>query len=127
MYGNRELATDIFTESSKKGKWLKTFGSEAVQGLFGGKLDFATSAFNPKKLDKPSMRKILFGQLKEWCCNLEANKTSFMGGDEPNLGDLALFGAFYNFKGTNFMKEVLLGSNIGNWYAKMEAMTVTRN
>jgi microsomal prostaglandin-E synthase 2 len=47
----------------------------------------------------------------------------FMGGDKPNLADLAMFGVLSAIKGTDTYNDLVLNSNIGQWLSRM-ALTV---
>lgn len=43
----------------------------------------------------------------------------FMGGDRPNLADLAVYGVLTAVKGTPTYNDVVLNSNIGQWLSRM--------
>lgn len=43
----------------------------------------------------------------------------FLGGEEPNLADLAVFGVVRSVVGTDTFNDVMHNSDIGNWYEQM--------
>ena len=47
----------------------------------------------------------------------------FLGGDKPNLADLAMFGVLSAIRGTDTYNDLVLYSNIGQWLSRM-AQTV---
>lgn len=48
---------------------------------------------------------------------------AFMGGDKPDLADLAMFGVLSAIRGTDTYNDLVLNSNIGQWLSRM-AQTV---
>lgn len=43
----------------------------------------------------------------------------FLGGDKPNLADLAMYGVLSAIKGTDTYNDLILNSNIGQWLSRM--------
>jgi microsomal prostaglandin-E synthase 2 len=43
----------------------------------------------------------------------------FLGGDEPCLADLAVFGVVRAVTGTDTFNDLMQSSSIGAWYARM--------
>lgn len=43
----------------------------------------------------------------------------FLGGDAPNLADLAVFGVLQAIRGTDTYNDVVLHSSIGPWLSRM--------
>lgn len=43
----------------------------------------------------------------------------FLGGDQPCLADLAVFGVVRSVTGTDTFNDLMQSSDIGGWYARM--------
>jgi microsomal prostaglandin-E synthase 2 len=56
----------------------------------------------------------------------KGNSRTFMGGNAPNLADLALYGAINSFVGCTAFKEMREQSNIGEWYDAVHEAVVQR-
>jgi len=49
----------------------------------------------------------------------------FMGGPEPNLADLSLYGAITSFEGCPAYDDMRANTQIGDWYDAMKTMVST--
>uniref|UniRef100_A0A914C4S8 GST C-terminal domain-containing protein n=1 Tax=Acrobeloides nanus TaxID=290746 RepID=A0A914C4S8_9BILA len=59
-------------------------------------------------------RQAIYDACKKWM-KAKGDRV-FMGGKEPNLADLALYGAINSFVGCTAFKEMREHSDIGTWY-----------
>lgn len=66
------------------------------------------------------------GHLYEACdkftSELERKKTKFMGGKEPNLADLAVFGILSSMEGCQAFKDCLENTKIGSWFNDLKGL-----
>jgi microsomal prostaglandin-E synthase 2 len=46
--------------------------------------------------------------------------TNFMGGDTPDLSDLAVYGVLSSIEGCNTFQDLLQHTTIGTWYYSMK-------
>ncbi|KAK6032525.1 glutaredoxin [Ostertagia ostertagi] len=60
-------------------------------------------------------RQELKDAFEEWMNAIGPNRT-FMGGDKPNLADLAMYGAMTAFAGCGAFKEAIESSSIKHWF-----------
>lgn len=67
------------------------------------------------------LREALYGDANEFIAAVGSKP--FMGGDKPNLADLAMFGVLSAIRGTDTYNDLVLNSNIGQWLSRM-AQTV---
>lgn len=54
---------------------------------------------------------------------IEAQRTPFLGGQHPNLADLAVYGVLNSIEGCSAFRDLLNNTNIGSWYFKMKEAT----
>jgi len=66
------------------------------------------------------LRAALLGAANEWSDAVGEGRT-FMGGDEPNLADLSMFGVIRSITGTDTFMDMLHQSRISGWYESMMA------
>lgn len=57
-------------------------------------------------------------QIGKWTAALDTRK--FMGGDSPNLADIALFGVLRAVKGFDTYRDVLEHTELRPWLERME-------
>jgi microsomal prostaglandin-E synthase 2 len=72
-----------------------------------------------KKHNIEDERRDIFRAADEWVNAVGVRK--FMGGDKPNLADLAVFGVLRPIRNMQTGRELMENSKIGPWYARMEA------
>lgn len=57
----------------------------------------------------------LYDACDKWTKELEKKKTKFLGGNEPNLADLNVFGVLNSMEGCQAFKDCLQNTKIGEW------------
>lgn len=73
---------------------------------------------------KDDVRQSLYDECNNWVKAINAKGTKFMGGDCPNLADLAVYGVLSSIEGCSAFKDCLDHTKIGKWYFPMkEAVT----
>lgn len=59
------------------------------------------------------VRQHLYDACNRWTRALDKKKTKFLGGKQPNLADLSLFGALSSVEGSAAFRDVLDNTQIG--------------
>ncbi|KAI9113394.1 hypothetical protein K1719_015919 [Acacia pycnantha] len=92
---------------------------ERLTAKYGGA---AAMYFVSKKLKKKhniaDERAALYGAAEEWVDALKGRK--FLGGSNPNLADLAVFGVLRPIRHLKSGKDMVEHTKIGKWYSDME-------
>jgi len=116
---------DSFRWFSKFGNWEENFPTwERVFVVYVGAaaMYFIGKRLKKKHSLKPDVRQSLYDSCNEWLRGKGSQRT-FMGGDKPNLADLAVYGALTSFEGTMAFADLLQHTAIGPWfYATKEAV-----
>eukprot|EP00960_Hanusia_phi_P026012 746011-Hanusia_phi.AAC.4 len=71
--------------------------------------------------DKSALRIALNSFLEQWMSAV--GNREMMGGAEPNLADLAVFGVLRSVEGSETFKEVLEQTRVSSWYHRVAAAT----
>lgn len=69
---------------------------------------------------KDDVRLSLYDECNYWVRSINAKKTQFMGGRQPNLSDLAVYGILSSIEGCIAFQDLLDNSKIGSWYFSMK-------
>ena len=64
-------------------------------------------------------RQALYEEVGNWTAALGSRK--FMGGEQPNLADLAFFGVLRAVKGFDTHRDVMEHTTLRPWFERMEA------
>jgi microsomal prostaglandin-E synthase 2 len=62
------------------------------------------------------VRQSLFQEVNYFLKSVRAKGGAFMGGDEPNLADLAVYGCLNSIEGTRAFAELTSNTQAGVWY-----------
>ncbi|EDV96786.1 prostaglandin E synthase 2 [Drosophila grimshawi] len=62
------------------------------------------------------VRSHMYDALHKWTTDLKKRNTKFMGGKQPGLSDLAVFGVLSSMEGCQTFKDCLQDTNIGKWF-----------
>uniref|UniRef100_A0A8C1DWW7 Prostaglandin E synthase 2-like n=1 Tax=Cyprinus carpio carpio TaxID=630221 RepID=A0A8C1DWW7_CYPCA len=68
------------------------------------------------------VRQDLYKAVNDWVLAIGKNK-KFMGGDQPNLADLAVFGVLRVMEGLQAFDEMMEHTKVKNWYRRMQKAT----
>lgn len=86
--------------------------------LAGAVLMWKVGQGMPKKYNiEGDLREALYADANSFVAAVGNKK--FLGGDKPNLADLAVFGVLQAIRGTDTYNDVVLNSNIGQWLSRM--------
>lgn len=66
------------------------------------------------------VRMHLYDACNQWTNAIDKNKTKFLGGKEPNLADLNVFGVLNSMEGCQAFKDCLQNTKIGPWFNAMK-------
>jgi len=69
---------------------------------------------------KNDVRQSLYDECNEWVKAVEKNGHKFMGGNKPNLADLAVYGILSSIEGCMAFKDVRENTKIDTWYGNMK-------
>lgn len=69
---------------------------------------------------KEDVRQSLYDECNYWTRSIANKGTKFMGGEQPNLSDLAVFGVLSSIEGCTAFGDLLANSNIRGWYVAMK-------
>lgn len=71
---------------------------------------------------KDDVRQDLYKAVNDWVAAIGKNKT-FMGGDQPNLADLSVFGVLRVMEGLQAFDDMMEHTKVKNWYRRMQKAT----
>ncbi|XP_069093092.1 prostaglandin E synthase 2 isoform X2 [Pleurodeles waltl] len=96
----------------------------AVEGFFGKYFGAAAMFIIGKRLKsrhnlQDDVRQDLYKAANDWVKAIGKHRP-FMGGDQPNLADLAVYGVLRVTEGLQTFDDVMSNSKIGPWYLRME-------
>lgn len=63
----------------------------------------------------------IYDACDKWMNTLEKKKTTFLGGNEPNLADLSVYGVLCSMEGCEAFKDCLDNTSIGKWFYEVKA------
>jgi microsomal prostaglandin-E synthase 2 len=119
IYRTPRQALEAFQSFSVTGEWDRTFnvverwfiiGVGATAMYFIGKL--LIKRYNLKD----DVRESLYDACNTWM-ELVKKNGQFMGGSEPNLADLAVYGELNAIEGCEAFRDLLHNTRIGAWYS----------
>ncbi|EDW79622.1 uncharacterized protein Dwil_GK20317 [Drosophila willistoni] len=122
-------AFETFEWFAKAGEWDVHFPKwERDLMVYGG----ATAMWGIAKILKrrhglsDDVRSHMYDALNNWTRELKKKNTKFMGGKQPGLADLAIFGILSSMEGCQTFKDCLESTNIGKWFYDVKEV-VTQN
>lgn len=65
---------------------------------------------------KDDVRQSLYDAANEWTGILKKKGTKFLGGGQPNLADVAVYGVLSSIEGCQAFQDLRNHSDIGVWY-----------
>lgn len=69
---------------------------------------------------KDDVRQSFYDELNTWTDAVKSHGGIFMGGENPNLSDLAVYGILKSIEGCDAFKDALQNTNIRPWYEAMK-------
>lgn len=71
---------------------------------------------------KDDVRQSLYDECNVWVKAIEQNGGKFLGGNKPNLADLAVYGILSSIEGCMAFKDVRENTKIDTWYTSMKTV-----
>ncbi|KJH40949.1 glutaredoxin [Dictyocaulus viviparus] len=120
VYRTPKEALETFKWFSEFGKWEENFTAWNVTlaKYLGAFIMYIVAKRLKAKHKITDERKALFDAFTEWMDAIGPERR-FLGGEEPNLADLAMYGAMVAFSGCSAFKEVAASAPIMRWYTAM--------
>ncbi|XP_077302214.1 prostaglandin E synthase Su(P) [Arctopsyche grandis] len=69
---------------------------------------------------KDDVRLSLYDECNQWTRELKRNGSPYMGGESPDLSDLAVYGVLSSIEGCDAFKDTMDHTKIGIWYYRMK-------
>ncbi|KAF2897934.1 hypothetical protein ILUMI_08242 [Ignelater luminosus] len=123
VYRTREEALQAFSWFSDVGEWEQHFPAwERYLMIYVGAFAMWMIGKRLKKRHnlKDDVRQSLYDECNYFAKAVRLKGTPFMGGNEPNLADLAVYGVLNSIEGCYAFKDLLNNSNIKTWYYSMK-------
>lgn len=123
VYRTREEALQSFNWFSDVGEWEKNFPSwERNLIIYVGASAMYLIGKRLKKRHnlKEDVRESLYDECKKWVREVKHKGTPFLGGNQPNLADLSVYGILNSIEGCVAFKDLLEHTEIGKWYSAMK-------
>uniref|UniRef100_U5EGP9 Putative glutathione s-transferase-related protein n=1 Tax=Corethrella appendiculata TaxID=1370023 RepID=U5EGP9_9DIPT len=115
VYRTKDEALETFEWFSDVGEWGVHFPQwERNLMVYGGAFAmWAIAKRLKKRYDLDDVRVSIYDACNSWIDAIEKKKTTFIGGNEPNLADLAVFGVLSSMEGCQAFKDVCENTKIG--------------
>lgn len=124
IYRTVPEAIESFKVFDKAGEWEKNFATwERYLVIYVGALAMWMIGKRLQKRHnlKEDVRQSLFEESEHWIKNIESKGGQFMGGDKPNLGDLAVYGVLNSIEGCRAFGDLMqMNSKLEKWYASIQ-------
>lgn len=123
VYRTHEEALQAFQWFSEVGEWDKNFPSwekNLIIYVGAGAMWMIGKRLKKRHNLKDDVRQSLYDECNKWVKAVNAKGTPFMGGNQPNLADLAVYGVLNSIEGCLAFKDLLQYSKIGRWYDLMK-------
>lgn len=116
IYRNMREAFQTFDYISERGNF--GWASREAARVCGATLMWGISGKLKKKYGvEGDVREVLYESANDWVAALQGRP--FLGGDQPDLADLAVFGVVRAVTGTDTFNDLMQNSQIGSWYERM--------
>lgn len=76
---------------------------------------------------KDDVRQSLYDEANYWLRSIRARGKTFMGGNKPDLSDLAVYGILKSIEGCDAFQDLLTHTKIGIWYNAMKEQVDTHS
>lgn len=71
------------------------------------------------------VRQDIYAACNNWMAEVNKRKSKFLGGDKPNLADLALYGALTSMEGCQAFSDILTNTPIEPWFQAVKKHVTT--
>uniref|UniRef100_A0A915DBE2 Prostaglandin E synthase 2 n=1 Tax=Ditylenchus dipsaci TaxID=166011 RepID=A0A915DBE2_9BILA len=117
VYRTWSEALETFHYFSKVGEWERNFNTmERYLAIYVGAAFMWQISKMLKKRHKIDDERKAMADAFDHFLSMKGSHRTFLGGDLPNLGDLALYGAINSFEGCTAFQEMRKETEIGKWF-----------
>ncbi|KRY88997.1 Epoxide hydrolase 1 [Trichinella pseudospiralis] len=123
IYRTMKESLKAFQWFSDVSDWRNTFHTwERLTAVYLGAtvMFFVGKQLRKRHKLKSDVRESLYDCCNEWLKAIGPDR-KFMGGDRPNLADLAMYGAMVSFEGCHAFKEMMENTKIKDWYYRLKS------
>nr|QTJ24583.1 prostaglandin E synthase [Perinereis aibuhitensis] len=123
VYRTPSEALQAFRYFSDVGEWEKNFSTtERLVVIYVGAaaMYILGKVLKRRYQLKDDVRESLYDACDEFVKGL-GNKRNFVGGDVPNLGDIAVYGVLTSIEGCDAFQDLWKNTKIKNWYMNMKS------
>jgi len=129
VYRSPSEALAAFQWFDEAGNWPTLFSTwERYLVIYAGALAmyFIGKRLKKRHNIKDDVRESLYDACNHWMKSIKKKGTPFMGGDNPNLADLAMYGVLSAIEGCEAFQDARHHTNIGSWFDRMKKVVVSR-
>lgn len=122
VYRTMSESLEAFRWFDKAGNWESLFSSwERTLVIYTGAFVMWMVARKLKKRHqlKPDVRQSLYDEINFWLKTIKSKGTPFMGGESPDLSDLAVYGVLNAIEGCEAFDDLARNTKIMTWYSAM--------
>jgi len=123
VYRTPSEALQAFNWFDKWGNWDEHFATwERYLVIYLGAFVMWIIGKNLKKRHrlKTDVRESLYDDVNHWLRQMEKKKTPFMGGQQADLSDLAVYGVLSAIEGCDAFQDLLENTKVGPWFQRMK-------
>ncbi|CAH0546077.1 unnamed protein product [Brassicogethes aeneus] len=123
VYRNKDEALQAFNWFSEVGEWEANFPSwerNLIVYVGAGAMWLIGKRLKRRHNLKDDVRQSLYDECNKWVRAVNKKGTAFMGGDAPNLADLAVFGVLNSIEGCIAFRDLQQNTKIDKWYSSMK-------
>ncbi|XP_076634278.1 prostaglandin E synthase Su(P) [Colletes latitarsis] len=122
VYRTFNEAYETFNWFSKVGKWEEYFPTweRLIMINVGATAMWMISKRLKRRHNlKDDVRQSFYDEINKWLGAIRKRGSTFMGGETPNLSDLAVYGILKSIEGCNAFKDALTNTKLKTWYNAM--------
>ncbi|KAG7171256.1 prostaglandin E synthase 2-like isoform X1 [Homarus americanus] len=127
VYRTTKEAFQAFEWFSKVGDWEEHFATwERLLVVYVGAVAMFLIGKNLKRRHqlKDDVRCSFYEETNVWLKALKKKGTKFMGGDQPNLSDLAVYGILTAVEGCDAFQDLKNNTKITPWFERMKEVVI---
>ncbi|XP_059045978.1 prostaglandin E synthase 2 [Achroia grisella] len=119
VYRTASEALETFKWFEEAGGWRQSFPSwECAVMVYGGATAMWIIAKRLKARHniKDDVRQSLYDAANEWTDAVKKKGSRFLGGEQPNLADISVYGVLSSIEGCQAFQDLRNHTDIGKWY-----------
>nr|XP_021188017.2 prostaglandin E synthase 2 [Helicoverpa armigera] len=119
VYRTAGEAIETFQWFEQAGGWRQLFPAWecALMVYIGAAAMFMISKrLKTRHKIKDDPRESLYDAANEWMAAVQKKGTPFLGGDQPNLADVSVYGVLSSIEGCSAFQDLKTNTPIGKWY-----------